>query len=64
MIRKAFLEGLGLIVIRYQDRDVKNNMDGVIANLKEVCRWLLDESSSSTTPTTPPHSVRHPTRGG
>ena len=41
--RQTFLEGLGLIVVRYQDREVKNNMDGVITNLKEVCRGLLDE---------------------
>ena len=41
--RQAFLEGLGLIVVRYQDREVKNNMDGVITNLKEVCRELLDD---------------------
>ena len=41
--RQAFLEGLGLKVVRYQDKDVKHNLDGVITNLTEVCQKLLEE---------------------
>lgn len=62
--RQAFLEGLGLTVIRYQDREVKNNMDGIITNLKEVCKGLMDNitinQQSSNKGQVPPSDTRPP----
>ncbi len=42
-IRQSYLEGLGLKVVRIQDKDVKANLDGVIVYLREML-------SKSTTP--------------
>ena len=35
-IRQSYLEGLGLKVIRIQDKEVKINLDGVIVYLRQI----------------------------
>jgi very-short-patch-repair endonuclease len=45
--RQFYLESLGLIVKRYLNKDIKENLSGVLVDLSDLCKKL---SSKSTPP--------------
>jgi very-short-patch-repair endonuclease len=43
-VRQAYLEGLGLRVLRFQDTDVKRNLQGVLSAIKN---WISENQPDS-----------------
>lgn len=57
-LRDAFLMGLGLTVIRLQDRDVKNNLSGVMDFLRSHPELTAPAPPKDTTPAPPKEGNR------
>jgi very-short-patch-repair endonuclease len=40
--RQSQLESLGIVFLRFRDKEIKNNVESVVMKIKDTVRWLSD----------------------